>query len=28
LNYVTHFSLGGMWGTAYGIAATLRVRVS
>ncbi|MFE0927905.1 hypothetical protein ACFW4O_36185 [Streptomyces mutabilis] len=22
LNYVTHFSLGGMWGTAYGIAAT------
>jgi len=21
LNYVTHFSLGGMWGTAYGIAA-------
>jgi hypothetical protein len=22
LNYITHFSLGGMWGTAYGIAAT------
>ena len=21
LNYVTHFCLGGMWGTAYGIAA-------
>ncbi|MBT2530479.1 hypothetical protein J7E91_35340 [Streptomyces sp. ISL-99] len=21
LNYATHFSLGGMWGTAYGIAA-------
>ncbi len=26
LNYVTHFSLGGMWGTAYGIAATAGLR--
>jgi hypothetical protein len=26
LNYVTHFSLGGMWGTAYGIAAAAGLR--
>lgn len=26
LNYATHFSLGGMWGTAYGIAATAGLR--
>ncbi|MEJ1202827.1 MULTISPECIES: hypothetical protein [unclassified Streptomyces] len=26
LNYATHFSLGGMWGTAYGIAATTGLR--
>ncbi len=26
LNYVTHFSLGAMWGTAYGIAATAGLR--
>jgi hypothetical protein len=26
LNYITHFSLGGMWGTAYGIAATVGLR--
>ncbi len=26
LNYVTHFSLGGMWGTAFGIAATAGLR--
>ncbi len=26
LNYVTHFSLGGMWGTAYGIAANAGLR--
>ncbi len=26
LNYVTHFSLGGMWGTAYGIAAQRGLR--
>lgn len=26
LNYVTHFALGGMWGTAYGIAASARLR--
>jgi hypothetical protein len=26
LNYITHFSLGGMWGTAYGIAATAGLR--
>lgn len=26
LNLVTHFSLGGMWGTAYGIAATAGLR--
>jgi len=26
LNYVTHFALGGMWGTAYGIAATAGLR--
>ena len=26
LNYVTHLGLGGMWGTAYGIAATAGLR--
>ncbi len=26
LNYATHFSLGGMWGTAYGIAALRGLR--
>ncbi|MEH0985843.1 hypothetical protein [Micromonospora sp. CPCC 205556] len=26
LNYVTHFCLGGMWGTAYGIAASAGLR--
>ncbi len=26
LNYVTHFALGGMWGTAYGIAAWAGLR--
>ncbi len=26
LNYTTHFSLGGMWGTAYGIAAAQGLR--
>ena len=26
LNYVTHFSLGGMWGTAYGVAALAGLR--
>lgn len=26
LNYVTHFALGGMWGTAYGIAAASGLR--
>ena len=26
LNYVTHFSLGAMWGTAYGIAASAGLR--
>ena len=26
LNYATHFSLGGMWGTAYGIAAVAGLR--
>jgi len=26
LNYVIHFSLGGMWGTAYGIAASAGLR--
>jgi hypothetical protein len=26
LNYVTHFSLGAMWGTAYGIAAGAGLR--
>ena len=26
LNYVTHFALGGMWGTAYGIAALKGLR--
>ena len=26
LNYITHFSLGGMWGTAYGIAAVAGLR--
>ena len=26
LNYVTHFALGGMWGTAYGIAASAGLR--
>ena len=26
LNYVTHFSLGGMWGTAHGIAALKGLR--
>lgn len=26
LNYVTHFSLGGMWGTAYGAAAHAGLR--
>lgn len=26
LNYATHFSLGGMWGTAYGIAAAAGLR--
>jgi len=26
LNYVTHFALGGMWGTAYGIAAGAGLR--
>lgn len=26
LNWVTHFGLGGMWGTAYGIAAAAGLR--
>ncbi len=26
LNWVTHFALGGMWGTAYGIAASAGLR--
>ncbi len=26
LNYTTHFALGGMWGTAYGIAAARGLR--
>lgn len=26
LNWVTHFSLGGMWGTAYGVAAAAGLR--
>ncbi len=26
LNYTTHFALGGMWGTAYGIAAAKGLR--
>lgn len=26
LNYVTHFSLGAMWGTAYGLAAARGLR--
>lgn len=26
LNYVTHLALGGMWGTAYGIAASAGLR--
>lgn len=26
LNYVTHFALGGMWGAAYGVAATRGLR--
>ncbi len=26
VNYVTHFSLGGMWGTAYGMAASAGLR--
>jgi uncharacterized membrane protein len=26
LNYATHFALGGMWGTAYGIAAANGLR--
>ncbi len=26
LNYATHFALGGMWGTAYGIAAVAGLR--
>lgn len=26
LNYATHFSLGGMWGTAYGVAAAAGLR--
>ncbi|SDY29012.1 hypothetical protein SAMN05661080_02984 [Modestobacter sp. DSM 44400] len=26
LNYITHFALGGMWGTAYGIAAANGLR--
>ncbi len=26
LNYATHFSLGAMWGTAYGIAASAGLR--
>jgi hypothetical protein len=26
LNYTTHFALGGMWGTAYGIAAAQGLR--
>lgn len=26
LNYGTHFALGGMWGTAYGIAASAGLR--
>ena len=26
LNYATHFSLGGMWGSAYGIAASAGLR--
>jgi len=26
LNYATHFALGGMWGTAYGIAASTGLR--
>ena len=26
LNYLTHFALGGMWGTAYGVAAAAGLR--
>jgi len=26
LNYVTHFALGGMWGTAHGLAASAGLR--
>lgn len=26
LNYLTHFALGGMWGTAYGVAAKAGLR--
>ena len=26
LNYTTHFTLGGMWGTAYGVAAASGLR--
>ncbi|MFC0505260.1 hypothetical protein [Micromonospora costi] len=26
LNYATHFALGGMWGTAYGLAARAGLR--
>jgi hypothetical protein len=26
LNYTTHFALGGMWGTAYGLAASAGLR--
>lgn len=26
LNYATHFTLGGMWGTAYGVAAAKGLR--
>ena len=26
LNYATHFALGGMWGTAYGLAASAGLR--
>lgn len=26
LNYITHFALGGMWGAAYGIAASQGLR--
>jgi hypothetical protein len=26
LNYATHFALGGMWGTAYGVAASAGLR--